>query len=212
MSESQTSESFLVRFFRTKTDFYGLLTEQADTTYQGVAALKKWIEEGSSDRCQLVRDLEHQADSQKMVIAEKLTDTLVTPIDREDIYDLSHRLDHVINGAKTTVREIEAFKLCTADVNLIRMAEVLEIGAKNLYESTRSLNGKLDQSLEHAHQARKCEREMELAYRDSVSELMESDDLKHIFRCREIYRTMLNTAQSIEGVGETLLHILIKIR
>ena len=34
-----------------------------------------------------------------------------TPLDPEDIYELSERLDEVLNGAKNTVRESEIMKI-----------------------------------------------------------------------------------------------------
>jgi Protein of unknown function DUF47 len=57
------------------------------------------------DAAQRVRDLEHQADDTKRELRLALTKAFITPIDAEDIYVMSERLNAVLNGAKDTVRE-----------------------------------------------------------------------------------------------------------
>src|SRR5579883_1751891 len=80
--------TWLSRMFKPETDFFSLLAEQASITLEGMEALEQWIQEGAHDRCQIVRDLEHKADKHKLKLAQHLVGTLITPIDREDIYDL----------------------------------------------------------------------------------------------------------------------------
>lgn len=212
MSETKESEGIFKKLFKSRTDFYALLNRQANTTLDGMIALKDWIEAGAKDRCQTVRTLEHKADKEKLNLREKITDTLVTPLDREDIYDLSARMDDIINSTKSTVREIEALGFSPEDDTLLNMSLVLVAGTSDLVQSIKYLENDLDQATEYAQKARKKERKLEKLYRKAISELMKEDDFKHILICREIYQTMLNTAQIIESVGENILHLLIKIR
>lgn len=203
---------FFKQFFREKVDFYALLTEQGETTLAGMVALKDWIEAGAEGRCQTVRDYEHKADEQKLDLLEKITATLVTPLDREDIYDLSDRLDGVINGAKATARQIEALGYIPRDETLAKMAAVLVNGTDDIVKAINSLESDLKTASDIAYKLKKKERKLETLYREAMHELIQGEDYKHIIRSMDVYRTMLDTAQKIELVGKTILHMLIKIR
>ncbi len=106
MSPSVDKSSWLSKVCEPKTDLFALLNIQSATTLDGIIALDAWINEGNFERCQKVRDLENDADEHKLELERKLVESFITPFDREDIHDLSVKLDEVINAAKTIVREI----------------------------------------------------------------------------------------------------------
>ena len=189
---------FFKQFFKEKVDFYALLTEQGETTLAGMVALKDWIEAGAEGRCQTVRDYEHKADEQKLDLLEKITATLVTPLDREDIYDLSDRL--------------EALGYTPREETLSNMAAVLVSGTDDIVKAIKSLESDLKTASDIAYKLKKKERKLETLYREGMHELIQGEDYKHIIRSMDVYRTMLDTAQKIELVGKTILHMLIKIR
>lgn len=197
--------------FEQKTDFFMLLKEQAATTLKGIEALENWLLSGASERCQVVRDLEHQADEQKLVLQKRLVESFVTPVDREDLYDLSVRLDEVINAAKNAAREVEALNFCPRDDYLGEMARTLKEGTRCLYNAFMHLDSNLKEAAAQADLARKSENRFEKIYRQGMRELFELNDFKTILRTVEVYRTMNNAAQRIDMVAEKLHHIIIKI-
>jgi uncharacterized protein with GYD domain len=87
-------------------DVLGMLGHQAAITCEGMAALIAWAN-AEPDAAQRVRDLEHRADDAKRELRLALTDAFITPIDSEDIYVMSGRLDAVLIGAKGSVRVAE---------------------------------------------------------------------------------------------------------
>ncbi|HMW91544.1 MAG TPA: DUF47 family protein [Candidatus Obscuribacter sp.] len=198
--------------FQAKVDFFALLLAQAETTLRGIEALETWLCTGAYERCQLVRDLEHQADQQKLTLQKKLVDSFVTPLDREDLYDLSVRLDEVINAAKNAVREVEALNYCPRDEILAEMARTLKEGARCLHNSFANLSGNLDEASAQADLARKSENRFEKVYRQGMRELFELNDFKTVMRTVEVYRCMNNAAHRIDVVAEKLHHVIIKIR
>ncbi len=189
-----------------------MLTEQASITLEGMEALEKWIEEGADGRCQTVRDLEHKADKHKLRLESALVATLITPIDREDIYDLSHRLDEVINCAKRTVREMEALEVRPEGTVLHKMAGTLVEGSRSLLISFTNLASDLSEAANQASLARKADSKLEKIYRRAMQELFQSDDVKDIMRKGEVYRTMIIAGHRIDVVGEKLSHVIVKMR
>lgn len=210
-SENSKNPDWLKRMLQPRINFYALLSEQARTTAEGMEALGDWIEKGAIDRCQLVRDLEHRADQQKLLLQKQLANSFITPFDREDIYDLSTQLDEVINAAKSTVREIEALNYCPFDPRLGEMAKILSEGSRCLLRAFENLGNNLDEASQQAKLARKSENRFEKVYRVGMQELFEMNDVKTILRTVEVYRAMVNAAQRIDMVGEKLDHVIIKM-
>jgi len=198
--------------FEPATDFYELLNKQAAKTLEGVEALAAWIGDGAEERCQRVRDLEREADELKLDLERKLVESFVTPIDREDIYDLSARLDEVINSAKATVREIEGLDVSPQNDPFLReMADVLVEGTRCLVLSFAALKGELKEASNQAFLSRKSENRLAKIYRQAMRQLFTLDDFKKVLVTREVYRYMLQGAERIDVVGEKLLHVVVKI-
>ncbi|MBN9394064.1 MAG: DUF47 family protein [Candidatus Melainabacteria bacterium] len=201
----------LSRFFAPKTDFYALLIAQAHITVKGMEALEIWLGEGAGERCQAVRDLEHRGDEQKSDLQMRLVESFITPFDREDIYDLSVRLDEVLNSAKNVAREVEALNFCPRDEVLSEMAMTLVEGARCLYNAVSRLKNDLVEASLQADLARKSETRFEKVYRRGMRELFESNDTKTILRTVEVYRALDDAARRIDMVAEKLHHIIVKL-
>ena len=89
-------------------DVLGMLHGQFEVTLDGVRALARWADEGGApDAALAVRDAEHRADTCKLELRRALRAAFSTPIDSEDIYMISERLENVMNETKDTVREAE---------------------------------------------------------------------------------------------------------
>jgi len=201
------------RIFEPPTDFYTLLDRHARKALEGVEALQEWVVcENREERCQRVRDLENEADVLKMELGRKLDESFVTPFDREDIFELSNRMDEVINSAKSAIREIEAYEINpTVTPNLAELLEILVEGTRALVQSIHLLRNNLPDSSAQALIARKAENRFAKAYRASMKELLQMDDVRHILRAKEVYRSLMQMAEKIDRVGEKLQHCVIKM-
>lgn len=197
--------------FEPTVDFYALLNQQVDKVLEGMQALSVWIKNGGEERCQLVRDLEREADDLKYNLELKLIASFVTPFDREDIFELSSSLDEVINSAKAAVREMEAMNVTTQGTKLDEMSEILVEGTMCLRNSILAMRKDLREAGLQALQSRKTDTRFSKVYRVAMRELLESDDFKVIFRVKEVYKVMLVGADRIDEVGEKLLHAIVKM-
>ncbi len=195
-------------------DFYDMLNKQAAKTLEGVRALENWVvDEDCVERCQTVRDLENEADVLKFDLAKKLTESFITPFDREDIYDLSQRMDEVINGAKGVVREIEAYEVRPSNhaAAIGELVGILVEGTQCLVLAFAALKHDPHESYNQAMLARKAENRLTKAYRSAVRQLLLEDDLKLIMRVKEIYHRLLDNGEKVDSVAEKLLHAIIKM-
>ena len=120
-------------------------------------ALQAYLTTGDSEKKQQVRDLEKFADEQKLHLEKMLSDSFVTPFDREDIYDIAVFLDEIINAAKSTVREMEAMQINPSDSQFSEMTEILVEGTRCINSSFHHLNKNLNEAYQFAQLARRTE-------------------------------------------------------
>src|SRR5438128_1860436 len=58
---------------------------------------------------QKAKAIEHDGDAKTHEIIDKLNKTFITPIDREDIYLLSHQLDDIIDLVENVIHNIKLY-------------------------------------------------------------------------------------------------------
>jgi len=170
------------------------------------------LDAGAVGRCETVRVLEKEADQIGIEIEKQLVESFVTPIDREDIYDLSDRLDDVIDGAKMTVREVEALELHEDDSHVKEIAATLVEGARCLVSAIEALRHNLALATEQATLARRAENRVSKLYRNAMRELFALDDLKRIQKTKELYNSFLEVGKRIDQAAIKLLHVIVKVR
>jgi uncharacterized protein len=210
-SAERKKDNWLSKLFEPHVNFYALLQNQSQTTLEGMLALEDFMAEGEPQFAQKVRELERHADEQKLLLERKLTDSFVTPFDREDIYDISVYMDEIINSAKATVREVEAMDISPKQTQFKEMASTLIEGTRCINNCFKHLNKNLKQATEEAQLARKSENRFNKNYRAAMKQLLLQDDFKLIFKTTEVYRSMKTGSEKIDRLGEKLLHVIVKM-
>ena len=189
-------------------DVIGLLLHQADVTIHGLDAFAAWSA-GDEVGAQAVRDAEHEADDVRRELHRALRQAFSTPLDAEDLYALSERLDSVLNGAKNAVREAEVMQICP-DAPLASMAVELAAAVEHLRTSFAALTTDADAATDAADAAIRREREMERIYRKAMSDLLEVEELREVIGRRELYRRYARLGDELVRVAERVWYALVK--
>jgi uncharacterized protein Yka (UPF0111/DUF47 family) len=181
------------RWFLPETpDVLGMLREQTAITMQGMEALIAWSggEPGAADR---LRDCEHRADDRKRELRAALTISFTTPLEPEDIFELSTELDRVLNSAKNAVREAEVMQV-GPDQAISEMSAELAEGVRELSEAFEQLAaGERAAATEAADRSAQSQSRVEKVYRRSMSALVAVDDLREVAAKRELYRSWIRS-------------------
>lgn len=189
-------------------DVIELLLEQTDVTIGGLEAFAAWSQ-GDAAGAQTVRDAEHAADDIRRELHRSLRRAFSTPLDGEDLYALSERLDSVLNGAKNAVRESEVMRIAP-DAPLASMAVELAAAVAHLRTAFAALVIDADAATGAADAAIRCEREIERIYRTAMSELLEVEDLREVIGRRELYRRYARLGDELVSVAERVWYALVK--
>jgi hypothetical protein len=126
---SESGISRLVgRVFPKTPDFFGLLQAQSSLAVVAMATLVEFMDTGEKAQGKQVKHMEHEGDVLKEQSMAALNRAFSTPIDREDLYRAISTLHHVVNYAKTTVREMEVLRV-EPDTHTLTMSQLLHQGA-----------------------------------------------------------------------------------
>jgi hypothetical protein len=195
--------------FLKKCDFFEMLYSQALKTEEGLAALSEFMENPTKENGNRVDALEEEADEIRRVLIDNLNRTFVTPIDREDIFSLSHAIDDVIDYAKSTVEEIILFE-AEPDANMKEMVNVLHEATKDVAYGVKHMKANPGACVEHNIRAKKAENKIERLYRKGLAELFQTKDVIKILKSREVYRHLSNAADRIVTAASIIGDILVK--
>jgi uncharacterized protein len=199
-------------FFPETPDVLGMLRRQAAVTVDAMDALAAWAsgERGASER---LSGLEHDADDVKRELRLALRTAFITPIGAEDLYVLSQRLDDVLNGAKSAVREAEVLAMAP-DEAMAGMASLLAEGVHHLADAFEVLAGAGSKAAgdptEGADRAVKAQRNLERVYRTAMVALLAVDDVREVMGRRELYRRFSRMSDGIAEVADRVWYAAVK--
>jgi uncharacterized protein len=198
-----------MNFFKKKPDFYALLSKQSEKVLEGIKALKGYATDQCGDCAQAVKNLEKEADEHRRIIIAELNRTFATPIDREDIFQLSRALDDVMDYADNTVIEMTAYEL-SADEHIRNMIDIMIQAYEELVNAIKYLKEYPNIANDHAVRAKKLENDMEQAYHRALADLFKGTDPIYMLKMREVYRHLSNCADRGDEAANIILSIVMK--
>jgi uncharacterized protein Yka (UPF0111/DUF47 family) len=147
-------------FLPHRPDVLGLLRRQAEVTSRGVEAFARWSATGGDADARAVRDAEHDGDDLRHEVLQALSTALTTPIEQEDAYALSERIDEVLDRAKDTVRVAQAFEW-RPNEHTAAMGARIEDATRHLTDAVACLSTMGEHPGDHAELAIKAARSVE---------------------------------------------------
>lgn len=199
----------VVRLFPKEKDFLGMLLNQAEKVAEGTRKLYEFLENVNEENRKKVEKVEEEADVLRKKLVDELNRSFVTPFDREDIFALSRAIDDIVDYAKSTVEEMMLFKV-EPDEYMKKMVEAISNAAKEIVYALKFLKTDPKTCSECIVRAKKAENFVEHRYREGLTKLFESDDIKKILKTREVYRHLSNAADRADEAANIINDILVK--
>lgn len=190
-------------------DVLGGLRAQTAVTVDGLDALAAWAG-GDAAAAERVRDCEHLADDRKHELRAALSEAFSTPLEPEDLFQLSTGLDTIMNSAKNIVREAEVLDRLP-DPPMAELAAALAEGTRHLADAFAALgDGGGASATAAADAALDSQRRVERAYRAAMSALLQLPDLHEVAARRELYRRLARTSDALKDVAERVWYSVLK--
>jgi hypothetical protein len=194
--------------------FIAMLIAQAAKSVEGIRYLVRTLEQANADAIKTQRTMADEASELRRVLIDELHKTFITPLDREDIFNLSHCFEDMVTYALTTLEEMSILKVVPDDyirqmVQLVcKEAEQLELAIMRLAKNPRV-------ALDHAHEVRQLERRVERLYRTAIKDLFaratEPELLPGLFYRREVYRHISNMSDRADSAANVFGMVIMKL-
>ncbi len=206
----------IATFFKTRQEdrFLQLLIEQSELTVQGIGMLREFVQDPNDENIQLLREQEYAADEVRRILIDELHNTFITPLDREDIFNISLNIDEMLDYAYSTLEGVRLLKV-GLDEYLAQMLEHNHNAAKELAMAMQRLRSNPRVAGEHAQRTRKLENEVDCLYRVAIGDLFtKAKDFKQmmsLLRRREIYRHVSNMADRAAAAADVVGMVVMKL-
>jgi uncharacterized protein len=189
--------------------FFDLLERQATIACDAAAALQSYVETNDEKMAAEVDRLEHLGDEELSRLIDAIADTFVTPLDRQDLYNLGEALDDMLDYLAGAAGEIHLFEVERTDA-MRSMCAILVDAASSVRSAVSAVSSDHDAARRHAREASNAENRMEDLYRSTLAALFEGDDIRTMLKLREIYRHLSNSADRADAIGKLIGKVVVK--
>jgi uncharacterized protein Yka (UPF0111/DUF47 family) len=200
----------------TKEDsFIRQLKLQAEKTVNCIEFLEKNLDSITDATIKEKKKLIDEVIEIRMVLMDDLHNTFITPIDREDIYNISISLFEMAYFSLTTLEEMFLFEV-KSDEFIKAMIEKVKMEATEIYKAIEKIMRNPRVAYDHLIKVTKMETRIDRVYRDAVKILLGdkeklASDLQRILHTREIYRHISNMSDHARVAANVLGMALIKL-
>lgn len=210
--------SILSRFTPKEPKFVDLLKQVSAISIEAASllgeALKTKTQEERLDYFHKIKDKEHEADVIANQIFEALESCFITPFDREDISELSNRLDDVvdyINGSSKRMAIYNPYKIHPA---IIKLSDLVIAGVRaidkgiNMLATLRSDKKALKEIVNSLHA---LENDADEVYEMAIREVFAQEkNAIELMKTKELLSELEKTTDAIEHVCKILKTIIVK--
>lgn len=186
--------------------FFDLFVADGENLHAAAHALHEMVSsyDRLEERIVEIQRLEKVGDDIDRDISRRLEDAFVTPFDREDIHELTVRLDDVVDGIQATAETFVIYGIEQPTAEAIDLTRILAGQSVELLAALRKLDGLkgLESHLELVHE---LEHEADALSRSAVARLFrESKDPLDVIKWRDLYRELENAIDAAEDAAEAI--------
>ena len=193
-------------------EFFDLF-EEAGGNIERAAGLLESMLVTFPERSELARDIlicEQDGDRITHDIIQRLNQTFVTPIDREDIYALASALDDVVDYTEEVADYLGLYKIEAPMEQAQALAHVLHAAARQISEAMPRLRGFKDIS-HYTVEINRLENDGDRITREAIASLFDNGiDPMVVIRWKDIFERLEEAIDATERVANILEGIVIK--
>jgi uncharacterized protein Yka (UPF0111/DUF47 family) len=193
-------------------EFFNLF-ERAGTNIAHAAGLLDEMLDGYPESAGLAREIlicEHDGDQITHDVINRLNQTFVTPIDREDILDLASSLDDIVDFTEEVADYLGLYRIEAPMVQAQQLAHVLSQATQQLELALQLVRGFKDISV-HTVEIHRLENEGDRITREAIASLFEAGiDPMVVIRWKDVLERIEDAIDSTEHAAYVLEGIVIK--
>ena len=201
------------KLFKKDEKFFKIFGQMTVHILEAAELLGNMVRNPTADLAPLaskIKDLEHKGDELTHRVIDELNKTFITPIDREDIHDLSAALDDVLDLIDSTATRIVLFRIAepirsVPEMCAVLLSQTMEIGAavSNLQDN--------DHVVERCIEINRLENDADRLFQSAIAALFEEvKDPIDVIKRKEIIESIEAATDKAEDVANVLESIIVK--
>ena len=197
-------------------EFFVLFEESAEYFYQATLLLDEvMMDHRKADiKVKEINDLEHRADKVNDAIIDKLNQTFITPIDREDIYAIANGLDDGVDQLQGMLQRIVIYHTGDAREGALRLTKLLIESTAEIKRAAALLNAiskNQAELLAITSKIDKLESEGDHVFRGELAYLFEYvKDPIELIKFKDLLEGLENTLDHCERMADLLKGVVMK--
>ncbi|ADR19038.1 DUF47 domain-containing protein [Calditerrivibrio nitroreducens] len=193
--------------------FFILFQEMTKLLIEGATLLKELTD--NFDKIESyqkkIKDVEHEGDKKTHEIIQKLNKTFITPIDREDIYDLAAALDDILDLIDASAQRMVLYKIQTITSECKSFAFIILKCCQALDKAIKKMDKKHEEVNESFVEINELENEADRVLRESLGKLFSDEkDPIRLIKWKEIYETLEKVTDKCEDAANIIETVVVK--
>jgi uncharacterized protein len=193
-------------------EFFDLFEEAGGNILRATGLLEEMLRD-FPEKSELARDIlicEQDGDRITHDIIQRLNQTFVTPIDREDIYEMASALDDVVDYTEEVADYLGLYKIEAPMTQAQELARVLHACGRQIAEAMPRLRGFRDLS-HYTVEINRLENDGDRITREAIASLFDNGiDPMVVIRWKDIFERLEEAIDAAEHVANILEGIAIK--
>jgi len=206
----KTLNKHTVKDNKKRNKFFVAIEEQARISLECVQAVMTYCDDPTEANGDRVQQLENDGDNVRKNLITTINKTFITPIDREDLFQLSLNVDDIADYMWTTIMDMRIYGIFP-DKHIKEMIVELEQMTEYLYQAISNLEFDKEKASKFALQSKKLENVVNTSYHNALAILYDSEDIKKILKYREIYNHLNHASDRGDEAANTVMNISVKL-
>lgn len=194
--------------------FFQLFKAMTSNIIEGARLLKEMLDnfDNPVESQRRIKDVEHKGDSITHEIIQKLNKTFITPLDREDIYNLASKLDDIIDLIDASASRVIMYNVETIPPEAKSMGFIILQSCYAVDKAVAMLGKKTNEQIfEACVEINALENEADRVSREAISRLFDEEkDPIQLIKWKEIYETLEKATDKCEDAANILESVVVK--
>lgn len=198
-------------------NYFDAFEKSAKLAKDSAKELKRYIFDFKSTDSEVemkkIHDLENEGDKNLHELKNYLLKDFLPPIDREDILEISYKIDDLIDRIDEIAIDINIYNVTEIMENMKETVELLEKVTSEVYNLVVEFKNikKMKEIKEKVIEVNNLEEQADRLYENSIRELYKNErDLIQIVKWSNIYETLEDCFDACEEIADCIEDVILK--
>jgi uncharacterized protein Yka (UPF0111/DUF47 family) len=195
--------------------FFELFSKGAELFNASAKELKLLMNELDKPKARLDRlvKLEHEGDLVTHELIEYTKKMFITPLDREDIFNITKGIDNITDGIESTAHLFYMYNVTSATPEAIELVDKLVAVTSDLVDVISELRflSKSALLIEKIIDVNTLENQADLIYRKAMRNIFENpEDLLFVMKWKDLYHHLEDSIDACEALANEIRGVVMK--